>query len=158
MLCKHILIISIKYGSAVVKLKPVNVGADGGILSGKTTPAFEISGKIGRGSGYGFARRGNGAYGANVPAGGIYQRRVTGYNQAGRVPGRPRRQYFVRMRTYRPTNPQTATQQANRSTFADAVAAWQVMDAAQRQPYIDRAVRKSRRGRNLFIQEFMLQS
>lgn len=129
----------------------------GGILDGTTTPGAEISGKLGRGAGYGFTRRGFGVYGETQRVGGIYQKRLTGYNQTGRIPSLARRQYFVRMRNYRPTNPQTEPQQANRATFADAVAAWQGMDAAQRQPYIDRAIRKSRRGRNLFIQEFMLQ-
>lgn len=148
----------INYGVVVVKLRPLNKENLGGILNGTTTPALEIRGKIGRGTGYGFARRGNGLYGEDAAVGGIYQKRVTGYNQTGRLPDRARRQYFVRMRSYRPTNPQTVPQQANRTTFADAVAEWQGMDAAQRQPYVDRAVRKGRRGRNLFIQEFMLQS
>lgn len=142
----------------MVKLNPINVGINGGILSGKTTPSFAIHGKLGRGTGYGFARRGNGVYGEDVAVGGIYQKRVTGYNQDGRLPGRARRQYFVRMRNYRPTNPQTVEQQANRGTFADAVAAWQAMSVEERAPYVKRATRKNRRGRNLFIQEFMLQS
>lgn len=130
----------------------------GGILNGTTAPGMEISGKLGRGAGFGFARRGNGLYGETARVGGIYQRRVTGYNQTGRLPTRERRQYFVRMRTYRPTNPQTVPQQANRGTFADAVAAWQGMTESEREPYKRRAVRKGRRGRNLFIQEYMLQS
>lgn len=142
----------------MVKLKPISEASREEILNGTATPAIEIRGKIGRGSGYGFARRGNGLFGESAAPGGIYQRRVTGYNQTGRIPGRKRVQYFVRMKSYRPTNPRTVEQQAHRASFADAVAAWQAMTPEQRKPYIDRAVRKGRRGRNMFISEFMLQS
>lgn len=150
--------ILIRFGRAVVKLIPLKKGINEGILSGKTTPGYQVHGSLGRGTGYGFIRRGNGIYGEDVPVGGIYQRRVTGYNQAGRNPNDPRREYFVRMRNYRPTNPQTIPQQANRVTFAGAVAAWQAMTEEERLPWVKRASKKSRRGRNLFIQEFMIQS
>lgn len=152
------MIILIGCGIVVVKLKSIDKASVEEILNGTASPSIEIRGKIGRGSGFGFIRNGNGLYGEKPGPGGIYQRRVTGYNQHGRIPGRVRRQYFVRMKTYRPTNPRTDEQQAGRNTFADAVAAWQSMTTEQRKPYNDRAIRKSRRGRNLFISEYMLQS
>lgn len=142
----------------MVKLKPLNEAGVEGMLNGEATPAIAVTGNIGRGSGYGFARRGNGQYGAKPGPGGIYQKRYTGYNQTGYVAGKKRVPYYVRMRTYTPTNPRTELQQSRRSKFAEAVAAWQSMDDAQRAPYKARAVKKSRRGRNLFIQEYMLQS
>jgi len=142
----------------VVRLKPVTEATREDILNGKAAPAIAITGNIGRGSGYGFARRGNGLFGEATGVAGIYQRRWTGYNQHGHIPGRPRRAYYVRMRFYRPTNPRTELQQAGRTKFQNAVAAWQTMSEAERAPYKRRAVKKSRRGRNLFIQEYMLQS
>lgn len=142
----------------MVKLKPINGANREDILNGTASPAIEIRGKLGRGSGYGFSRRGSGIYGESGGPGGIYQRRVTGYNQHGRIPGRPRRQYFVRMRSYTPTNPRTELQQAGRTKFQTAVEIWQGMTEEERAPWKARAVRKSRRGRNLFISEYMLQS
>lgn len=142
----------------MVKLKSINDATIEEVLNGTAAPAIEIRGKLGRGTGYGFARRGNGLYGESENPGGIYQRRVTGYNQHGRIPGRPRVQYFVRMKSYRPTNPRTELQQAGRTKFQTAVEIWQGMTEEERAPYKRRAVKKSRRGRNLFISEYMLQS
>lgn len=142
----------------MVRLKTLDKANVEDILHGKATPAIAIAGNIGRGSGYGFARRGDGAFGEPQGVGGIYQRRWTGYNQHGYIPGKKKRAYYVRMRFYRPTNPRTELQQAGRTKFQEAVAAWQGMSDAQREPYKRRAVKKSRRGRNLFIQEYMLQS
>lgn len=142
----------------MVKLKPLNEAGVEGLLNGEAAPAIRITGNIGRGSGYGFARNGNAEYGAAPSPGGIYQKRYTGYNQTGYVPGKKRTPYYIRMRTYTPTNPRTELQQSGRNKFAQAVAAWQAMDEAQRAVWKARAVKKSRRGRNLFIQNFMLQS
>lgn len=142
----------------MVRLKTLDKATTEDILNGKAIPALTISGNIGRGSGYGFARRGNGLYGEGESPGGIYQKRWTGYNQHGRIPGCKRKSYYVRMRMYRPTNPRTVKQQAGRTKFQEAVAAWQAMSTEEREPWRQRAVRKSRRGRNLFIQEYMLKS
>lgn len=149
---------STECGTAVVKLKSLEEAGVEGMLNGEASPAAAIAGNIGNGSGYGFARNGNAVYGVAPGPGGIYQKRWTGYNQTGYVPGKKRVPYFVRMRTYRPTNPRTELQQTGRNKFAEAVAAWQSMSEAERAPYKARAVRHSRRGRNLFIQEYMLQS
>lgn len=145
-------------GIVVVKLKSLVEAGTEGLLNGEAAPAITVTGNLGRGSGYGFARNGNGQFGVAPSPGGIYQKRYTGYNQTGYIPGKKRVAYYVRMRTYTPTNPRTELQQSRRGKFADAVAAWQAMDEDARAPYKARAVRHSRRGRNLFIQEFMLQS
>ena len=47
---------------------------------------------------------------------GIYQMRMT---KRGKVP--------IKMKFYRPTNPRTAAQQANRDKFASAMASWKNM-------------------------------
>lgn len=148
----------IECGAVVVKLKPLDKAGVEGMLNGEAAPAITITGNLGRGTGYGFARNGNGQFGAAPSPGGIYQKRYTGYNQTGYVPGKKRVPYYIRMRTYTPTNPRTELQQSKRMKFAEAVAAWQAMNEDQRAPYKARAVRHSRRGRNLFIQEYMLQS
>lgn len=152
------LIISTDCGIVVVKLKPLNVAGVEGLLNGEASPAIAITGNIGNGNGYGFARRGNALYGDSRGVAGIYQKRYTGYNQHGYIPGKKRAPYYVRMRFYRPTNPRTVAQQANRTKFQEAVENWQAMDDAQRAPYKARASRKGRRGRNLYIQEYMLNS
>lgn len=141
----------------MVKLKSIWKATAEEVLNGTAAPAIEIRGKLGRGTGYGFIRRGSGIYGETPNPGGIYQRRVTGYNQHGRIPGRERVQYFVRMKSYRPTNPRTELQQAGRTKFQTAVEIWQRMTEEERAPWKARAVKKSRRGRNLFISEYMLQ-
>lgn len=142
----------------MVKLKPLNEAGVQGLLNGEAAPAIAITGNLGHGSGYGFARRGDALYGAAPSPGGIYQKRYTGYNQHGYIPGKKRKPYYVRMRNYRPTNPRTVAQQSGRTRFADAVATWQSMSDEQREVYRKRAVKRSRRARNLFIQEYMLQS
>lgn len=146
------------YGRHVVKLKTIDKATMEDIVHGEAAPAIRITGNIGRGSGYGFARNGDAVYGEKPGPGGIYQKRWTGYNNTGYRPGKKRAAYYVRMRMYRPTNPQTPAQNALRTKFQQAVAAWQTMSEAERDEYKKRAVKKSRRGRNLFIQEYMLQS
>lgn len=142
----------------MVKLKPITEADVEDILNGDAVPAIEIRGTIGRGSGFGFVRNGNGLFGERVGPGGIYQKRYTGYNQHGYIPGRARVAYYARMRTYRPSNPRTEIQQANRSRFNDAVIAWSQLTDDERKAWNTRARRKSRIGRNFFISEYMLQS
>jgi hypothetical protein len=62
----------------------------------------------------------------------------------------------VRMRFYTPYNPQTVPQQANRSKFALAVSAWQVLTLEQKKVYHKRATGKHLSGYNLFLREYML--
>lgn len=112
-------------------------------------------GRIGRECFYGQARRGYSVYGEANEFAGVYQRRVTGYNRHGRNPDRPRREYFVKMRNPIGRNPRTVEQQANRSRFADACAAWNSLTDVEKSVYNRRGKRKNRIGRNLFISEYM---
>ena len=74
---------------------------------------------------------------------GIWQMRLT---KRGKRP--------VKMRFYRPTNPRTPAQQANRQKFADAMAAWQALTPAQRQEYTAEAKKQNMFGWGLFIRRY----
>lgn len=139
----------------MVKVKPIVKDENGELDTLQSMLALQARGKTGPGSGYGFARRGHSRYGTNNPFGGIYQKRVTGYNQYGRNPNRPRRAYYVRMRYYRTPNPRTELQQANRAKMADAVAAWAALTDAEKSYYNERGKRANKVGRNLFISWYL---
>lgn len=139
----------------MVKVKPIGYGGVEGVFSGSTMAGLQQRGSIRRGDGLGFIRCGHSRLGSTAYIGGIYQKRVTGYNNYGRRPDLPRVSYYVKMRYYKPTNPNTAAQQARRSKFAEAVASWKGLSAAQKMIYNNRAHRQSRRGQNLYISEFM---
>ena len=139
----------------VVKVKPIGFGGVEGVLDGTTMAGLRQTGTIRRGDGFGFIRLGHSALGASAYIGGVYQRRVTGYNNAGRKAHLPRKTYYVKMRYYRPSNPRTPAQQAGRNRFADAVASWKALSPAEQQQYNVRGSRHGRRGRNLYISEYM---
>ena len=139
----------------MVKVLPVGQKGVEGILNGETMAGIRQTGSIRRGDGFGFIRLGHSTFGAIAHVGGVYQKRVTGYNNTGRKAHLPRNAYYVRMRYYRPTNPNTPAQQAGRSKFADAVAGWAALTAAEKEEYNKRAHKLSRRGRNLYISEYM---
>lgn len=139
----------------MVKVLPIGQKGIEGILNGETMAGIRQTGSIRRGDGFGFIRLGHSTFGTIAHVGGIYQKRVTGYNNTGRKAHLPRNAYYVRMRYYRPTNPNTPAQQAGRSKFADAVAGWAALTAAEKEEYNKRAHKLSRRGRNLYISEFM---
>ncbi len=139
----------------MVKVLPIGQKGIEGILNGETMAGIRQTGSIRRGDGLGFIRLGHSTFGTIAHVGGVYQKRVTGYNNAGRKAHLPRKAYYVRMRYYRPTNPNTPAQQAGRSKFADAVAGWAALTAAEKEEYNKRAHKLSRRGRNLYISENM---
>lgn len=60
----------------------------------------------------------------------------------------------VKMKFYTPTNPQTIPQEANRSKFAAAMAAWGDLTDEEKAVYNKRAKRLSLYGRNLFVREY----
>lgn len=60
----------------------------------------------------------------------------------------------IRMKFYTPTNPQTETQQANRTKFSNAMAAWQSLTTEQKEVYRIRAKKRSMFGWGLFIREY----
>lgn len=147
--------ILIDCGARVVKVKPIGFGGVEAILNGETMAGLRQTGTIRGGDGLGFIRLGHSSLGASAFIGGVYQRRVTGYNNTGRKVHLPRKTYYVKMRYYRPTNPNSSAQQAGRSKFADAVAGWAALTAAEKEEYNKRAHKLSRRGRNLYISEYM---
>jgi hypothetical protein len=74
---------------------------------------------------------------------GIYQMRMT---RRGKVP--------IKMRFYRPTDPKTELQQANRQKFADAMQAWQDLTSEVKADYTRRARARGMLGHNLFIKQY----
>lgn len=140
---------------SVVKLKPIGEGGVDDFLNGKMAPAETISNKLGRGAGYGFARRGDGRYGDTQRLGGVYQRRLAGFKRSPADNSKTHYYTYTRMRYYRPSNPQTEIQQANRSKFTDAVEAWALLTTVEKSVYNDRGKKLNRIGRNIFISEYM---
>lgn len=135
----------------MVKVEPIARDENGEIDPARSMFALQARGKGGSAGGAGFARFGSGRFGQGSAGGGIYQRRVTGYNHTGVIAGRPRKTYFVKMRNYRPTNPQTPAQQAHRAKMTAAVAAWTSLTEDEKKYYNERGKRANKVGRNLFI-------
>lgn len=75
---------------------------------------------------------------------GVYQRRV-----------RNGKQIVVRSRFYHPANPQTPTQQAHRTTFANGMGAWALLTPAEKAVYNQEAKRLKLHGVNLFMREYL---
>lgn len=139
----------------MVKVEAIKRGEDGTYEPESSMFALQARGKTGRSGGFGFIRFGYSNFGATNFTGGIYQKRVTGYNHTGRIAGRKRRAYYVKMRPYRPTNPQTEEQQANRNKMALAVAAWSDLTPVEKSYYNERGKRYNKVGRNLFISWYL---
>lgn len=136
----------------------IKTGATGNIsdfYSGEAVPVLAIKRRMGQSNGLGFATCGTARFGQFMNHGGIYQKRVTGYNQTGRIPGRPRKTYYVKMRSYAPTNPNTEAQQARRQVFRDAVEAFHNLTTEEKRVYTVRANKMSRTGWRLFISEYL---
>lgn len=121
----------------------------------RDTFSTEARRKLGWGNGFGFIRFADAKFGDSNRSAGIYQRRVTGYNQMGRIAGRVRKGYYVKMRKYRPTNPQTPAQQAQRQKMTDAILAWQGLTNEQQSVYNKRAIKQGRAGYLLFRSEYL---
>lgn len=60
------------------------------------------------------------------------------------------------LRGYLPANPRTAKQQANRTKFANAVAAWQALPQADKDDYESRSKSRHMSGYNLYLRDYML--
>lgn len=142
----------------MVKIISEMVDSPEDILDGKHMLNAETHGVIGWGAGFGFARYSDAKFGDGDRIGGIYQRRVTGYNRHGINPNRPRRSYYVRMRKYRPTNPRTEAQQANRTKFANANSAWNGLTPEEKMHYNKIGKKSSKQGRSVFISWYMKQA
>lgn len=126
-----------------------------GIFNGETMAGLRQRGKIGYSGGFGNLRCGHSKYGNNQYFGGVYQKRVTGYNRYGRNPNRARKVYYVRQKYYRPTDPKTPEQQSNRAKMAAAVAAWQELTENQKTVYNKAGINQARKGYNVFISEYL---
>ena len=137
------------------KVGAIILNEDGTVNTQYSMLALAVKGKAGPSSGFGFTRFGTGKFGNSNRFGGIYQRRVTGYNRYGRNPARPRRTYYVKMRTYRPTNPRSPAQQAQRGKMALAWAAWAALDPVDKSGYNSRGKRAGREGHHLFISWYL---
>jgi len=77
---------------------------------------------------------------------GVYQTRtasVQGY------------QFFVKEKFYRPTNPNSAGQIAQRALFAEAMAAWTALTTEEKAVYNELAEGKNLHGVNIFITDFL---
>jgi len=93
---------------------------------------------------YGQRTYGDFKYPGVKPFYGVYQKRA-GIN--GTI--------TVKEKFYIPLNKQTVPQQANRSKFADAIAAWQALTDSQKEEYNKRVAHKNFSGYNLFISEYL---
>ena len=136
-------------------VKPLGVVTLDVVRDGQGMAGIKQTGKIGYEGGFGSIRFGHTNYGSIEQFGGVYQKRVTGYNHRGRIKNRPRRAYYVRMRYYRPTNPRTPRQQTRRAKFAEAVAGWEELTPVEKKFYNHKARGRSLTGYNLYISEKM---
>lgn len=107
--------------------------------------SLDARGKIGYTSGAGLARCGYSRCGASKRFGGIYQRKKTlkGWRTS-------------RMRVYNPINPQTETQQAWRSVFADAWVEYATLTSEQKLLLSKEARKYHLSGPQLFLRRYLL--
>lgn len=138
-----------------MRVKPFGVGGVEALIAGDTMAGLAQRGKLSWSNGFGFATMGSAKLGDDRFQGGIYQKRVTGYNQFTGPAHQPGEVYYVKMRSYAPTNPQTVEQQANRAKFSDANSAWQSLTNNEKSVYNRRANRKGRVGYFLFMSEYL---
>lgn len=136
-------------------VKPLGVGGLSGLLAGDTMAGISQTGKMDYSNGFGFAVMGKSRMGDDRPQGGIYQKRVTGYNQYGRNPNRPRKVYYVKMRSYAPTQRNTPEQLATKNNFRDARASWASLDEDLKAKYNKRAAKQGRLGWRLYMSEYL---
>ncbi len=93
---------------------------------------------------YGTRTYGNFRYGDMDNIWGIYQRR----HRRGKV-------IHARLKFYIPSNPQSATQQNNRTKFTAGMTAWTGLTQNQKNVYNERAKKKHLHGVNLFLREYL---
>lgn len=115
------------------------------ILELKLPTRIAVRGKLGDMAMYAHARYGWIDYGEQDDEVGIYQMRKV---KEGIRP--------VKMTFYHPTYKTNAALLANRTKFADAVAAWQSLTAEQKKEYNGRVRRLRMSGYNLFLKEYLL--
>lgn len=138
-----------------MKVKPLGFGGIPALMAGESMAGLAQRGKMDYSNGFGFAVLGKSRLGDPRLQGGIYQKRVRGYNQFTGPALGDNETYYVKMRSYAPTNPRTVPQQANRAKFADGMSAWALLTTEQKNAYNKRANRKGRLGRWLFMSEYL---
>lgn len=138
-----------------MKVKPFDPASPQGTIQRDETLALKIHGKLGPSNSLGEARLGVSKLGDSKPMAGIYMRRKIGYNQYTGPPDSETGEIIVKMRSYRPTNPQTVPQQTWRTVFANGMAAWQGLTDGQKHEYNVRGSRIGRSGVNLFMRKYL---
>lgn len=106
--------------------------------------AFEARGKFGRPASFGRALCGYNLLGLEDALCGIYQKKTF-------ANGRD----ISFMRYYRPKNPRSVAQQANRARFAAAMSGYQALTDEQKLAYSKKAKRLGLNAWNLFIRDYM---
>lgn len=137
------------------KVRPIGFDGIAGIRNGLSMAGIAQVGQTGWSCGFGAIRFGYGKYGDDNLAQGIYQRRHTGYNNHGYIAGLPKNVYYVRMKSYRPTNPNTESQQIARQVFREVIAEWQALTNEQKRVYSERGAKRNLSGYNVFISEHL---
>lgn len=134
---------------------PITNGGWQDVVDGKSMLALGIRGRVGRPSGFGASTIGWTWFGNPFFYGGVYQRRVSGYNNLGRHDYLPRKTYWVRMKHSHPNNPRTVEQQAWRSKFTEAMDSWKNLTSEEKQVIIKKATRAGRRPHNYYVSEYL---
>lgn len=122
--------------------------------------------KFGKGRSYGTKMYGYPRYGTSEPVygKGVYGQKSYGETKYGQavapfgiyqVRKGEKKKKTVKMKYYVPYNPRTATQQAWRSNFADAVSSWQSLTDTEKEKYNEKAKGNSLSGFNLYISEYL---
>ena len=138
-----------------MKVEPIGNGGIKAFEEGEVMAGLQVRGRLDQSNGYGFGVLGAARLGEPRRHGGIYQRRRYGYNNITGPPRGNKGIYFVKMRSFAPNNPRTTLQQAHRQKFADGMTAWKNLTAPEKNAYNERANRKGRLGRWLFMSDYL---
>ena len=139
----------------MVKVAPIVLDNNGEPDLYRSTLVLRGRGKLGGAGGFGFARFGYSKLGQPAGEGGILHNRVTGYNNKVMRKGAARKRYQVRMRYYRPTNPRTPAQQAQRAKLSAAWQSWRALAPVEKSRYIERAKKNNRMPHAVYISWYM---
>lgn len=138
-----------------MKVRRIGEGVGIDLFGGDQIVALSQRGRFTHSAGFGFGCYGKVRYAEVQRIGGIYQRRRAGYNNLTGPPPPNAPTYFVKCRSYAPSNPQTPIQQANRAKMTNATSAWHNLTLEEKSVYNKRASRKGRVGYFLFMSEHM---
>lgn len=142
-------------GAHVVRVSAIELDNEGNVDMYRSTLALRTRGKYGGAGGYGFISCGHAKFGQPAGEGGIIQSRVTGYNNRIRRTGDARKRYEVRMRYYRPTNPRSPAQTAQRNKLGAAWQAWRELAPVEKNKYIKKGKQTNRMPHAIFISWYL---